>query len=152
MEFMENVKNVVTDTAQTVVKKTGELLEASKIKYSIFDLKSDIKKLYAQIGEMYYQNKKSGEQDENSMQELCDLIDAKYAQIDALNAKLEDVKNQAKCPACGRICDAELNYCPFCGAEMTVNVTPDVVVAESPETEAVNSEDKPEENKDKAEA
>ncbi len=130
MDFMENMKNVVADTAQTVAKKTGELIESSKIKYAIFDLKTDIKKLFSQIGETYYKNQKNGVQEEETLQELCDLIEAKYAKIETLTAKLEDVKNEAKCPTCGRICDAELNYCPFCGAEMAVKVEPDVVVAE----------------------
>ena len=34
MDFLENVKSVVSDGARAVAKKSGELVEASKIQYA----------------------------------------------------------------------------------------------------------------------
>ena len=38
MDFLENVKSVVSDTAQTVIKKSGEFIETSKVQDAVFDL------------------------------------------------------------------------------------------------------------------
>ena len=37
MDFLENVMSAVGSAAQTVVKKSGEVVEYSKLKYSMFD-------------------------------------------------------------------------------------------------------------------
>ena len=42
--FLENVMSAVGSAAQTVVKKSGEVVEYSKLKYSMFDLSNSIKK------------------------------------------------------------------------------------------------------------
>ena len=49
MDFLENVMSAVGSAAQTVVKKSGEVVEYSKLKYSMFDLSNSIKNLYSQI-------------------------------------------------------------------------------------------------------
>ena len=54
MDFLENVMSAVGSAAQTVVKKSGEVVEYSKLKYSMFDLSNSIKNLYSQIGEAVY--------------------------------------------------------------------------------------------------
>ena len=43
MDFLENVMSAVGSAAQTVVKKSGEVVEYSKLKYSMFDLSNSIK-------------------------------------------------------------------------------------------------------------
>ena len=47
MDFLENVMSAVGSAAQTVVKKSGEVVEYSKLKYSMFDLSNSIKNLYS---------------------------------------------------------------------------------------------------------
>ena len=87
MDFMENLKKAVTDTAQTAVKKTEKFVEDSKTKYSIYDLKNDIEKLYTEIGNEVYRSYKA---DEN----ISEFIESKCAEIDSLNEKIEELKNK----------------------------------------------------------
>lgn len=87
MDFMENLKKAVTDTAQTAVKKTGKFVEDSKTKYSIYDLKNDIEKIYKEIGSEVYRSYKA---DEN----ISEFIESKCAEIDSLNEKIEELKNK----------------------------------------------------------
>ena len=87
MDFMENLKKAVTDTAQTAVKKTEKFVEDSKTKYSIYDLKNDIEKIYTEIGSEVYRSYKA---DEN----ISDFIESKCAEIDSLNEKIEELKNK----------------------------------------------------------
>lgn len=87
MDFIENLKKAVTDTAQTAVKKTGKFVEDSKTKYSIYDLKNDIEKIYTEIGSEVYRSYKA---DEN----ISEFIESKCAEIDSLNEKIEELKNK----------------------------------------------------------
>ncbi len=124
MDFLENVKKVVTETAQTVAKKSGEVIESSKIQYAIFDLKNDIKKLYDELGRLTYFAVKHNEDNADEIQLKCDIIEEKLARIEALKNRTGEVT--AKCPTCGRKSDADGKYCPTCGADMTVDVEIDI--------------------------
>ena len=77
MKFLENLKKAAEKTANTVVKKTGEIVEDSKTKYSIFDLNNDIEKVYTEIGKEIYAGYK-------------EAIDKLNAEIEELKRKLED--------------------------------------------------------------
>ncbi len=87
MDFMENLKKAAADTAQTVAKKTGRFVENSKTKYSIFDLKNEIEKIYTEIGGQVYKSYKS---DEN----IAEYIENKCAEIDLLNRKIEELQGK----------------------------------------------------------
>ena len=126
MDFVENVKTAVTNTAQTVVKKSNELVELSKQKYAVYDLKNDIKKLYAEIGQLIYEGLHNGEEMSEEVRIKCEIIDAKKAKISALEAMMNHAEGRATCPSCGQDCRADVNFCPHCGAHMTVEVHAEV--------------------------
>lgn len=124
MDFLENLKNVVTETTQTVVKKSGEFVDASKTKYAIFDLNNDIKKLYSEIGKLTYLSVEKEEDHTDSIKMKCEIISAKLARIDALKNSTKE--GSFKCPFCGKPSDSSMNFCPSCGADMTVEVDGEV--------------------------
>lgn len=117
MDFIENVKTVVSDTAQTVVKKSGELVEASKIKYAIYDLNNEVNKLYAEIGQMVYKARMNDEEPNGNIEEKFIAIKKKKEEIDRLSGKMSGIKNKITCVVCGRICKADSKFCPYCGEE-----------------------------------
>ena len=124
MDFLESVKNVVTDAAQKVVKKSGEIVEASKVKYTIFELKGDIKKLYEEIGKQTYQTIAEDGDYAEEIKLKCDIITAKLAKIEYL--KTTGVVSGVKCPSCGRAAGFDDENCPSCGADMTEEVQAEV--------------------------
>ncbi len=87
MDFLSNVKKLFADTGKTVAKKTGELVETSKTKYGIYDVKNDIEKVYTEIGREIYAAYK---EDRNA----ADFIEEKCAEIDVLVEKMETLKAQ----------------------------------------------------------
>ncbi len=123
-EILANVKNAVSDTAQTVAKKSGEIWDASKTKYAIFDLNNDIKKLYSEIGKLAYLSVEKDEDHTDSIKMKCEIISAKLARIEAL--KNNGGKGDFKCPICGKPSDSTMSFCPSCGADMTVDVEGEV--------------------------
>ncbi len=87
MKFVENLKKAAENTFHTVTKKTGEFVEDSKTKYSIFDLKNEIEKLYTEMGKEIYLASK---EDRN----VADFIENKCAEIDKLNAEIEELQKK----------------------------------------------------------
>ena len=98
MDFLENVMSAVGSAAQTVVKKSGEVVEYSKLKYSMFDLSNSIKNLYSQIGEA-----------------LNDMLEE-------LDDQLGGYKAIVKCPKCGKGVKDHCSYCPYCGEKLSEDV------------------------------
>ncbi len=120
-ETAQTVAEKSTDLAHAVVRKSGDIVEISKIKYGIFDLKKDVKKLYTQIGqEVYEQLEPGGFPEEIRMK--FEILDAKLAKIEALQEKAKNLSDAFACPECGRECGDEDEVCPYCGAELTVSM------------------------------
>lgn len=84
MEYWENIKKTTVDMSYKVVKRTEEIVETSKIKYRIHDVKNQIEKLYAQIGKEVYEAYAYG-------REVSGLVEDKCREIDSLNEKLDDL-------------------------------------------------------------
>lgn len=128
MEFFDQVKNKTVDAAQVVAQKSGELVEISKIKYAIFDLSNDIKKLYSEIGKLVYAEVADTNEYSEGVLMKCEIIRAKKAKIAALKAKADRVKRGSTytCPDCGRECGEAESGCPYCGSDMTVEVVGEV--------------------------
>lgn len=124
MDFMEEVKETMESVAQTVVKKSSELMETAKLKYSIFDLRSDIKKLYNEIGVLTYGSIENNEDNAEDIKMKCSIIKAKYARIEALEKNGEDA--EFACPVCGKPNDISNTHCSSCGANMTIDAVAEV--------------------------
>jgi len=115
MDF-NDVKKVVGDTAQKVVKKSGEAVEYGKLKYKIYDLQNDINKIFTQIGQDVYEGYK-GDYVNDDIPNKCTLIDEKKAGIEELEEKLRELKNTKKCE-CGKVTSKENSFCPACGVSI----------------------------------
>ena len=113
MDF-NDVKKVVSDTAQKVVQKSGEAVEFGKIKYKIYDLQNENNKLFTQIGQDVYESYKC-DVSAADIADKCDIIDEKKAEIEDLQAKLVELKNSKKCLGCDKMAKKEDAFCPSCG-------------------------------------
>ncbi len=89
MKFFENAKIAAEKTFNTVAKKTGELVEDSKTKYSIFDLNNEIEKIYTEIGKEIYAAYKDDRNAAEFIEEKCKKIDEIQASIEVLRNKLD---------------------------------------------------------------
>ncbi len=89
MKFFENAKIAAEKTFNTVAKKTGEIVEDSKTKYSIFDLNNNIEKIYAEMGKEIYAAYKEDRNAAEFIEEKCRTIDGLQAEIDELRSKLD---------------------------------------------------------------
>ena len=89
MNFFEILKKAAGNTFNTVAKKTGEIVEDSKTKYSIFDLKNEIEKVYTEIGKEIYAGYKEDRNVADFIEEKCGVIDGFNEKIQELQQKLD---------------------------------------------------------------
>lgn len=135
MDFLENVKRALNDTVKTVSKASGDAVEKVKIKYSIYDMNSEIKSLLGEIGLEIYESYKNGTAELNdTVLEKCREIDSKNERIEAAEAELDNKKNVTNCPECGEkiVKGANVLFCSKCGSKLnesedgvTVTITED---------------------------
>ena len=105
--------------ADVASQKTNEMVELSKLKYSIKQTQWDIEKAYSKLGAFVYESKKSNE-------DFSDLINLAVGEIDLLGEKLDELENQllackkvSKCSSCGKENAKEAAFCQRCGGIIT---------------------------------
>ncbi len=118
MDLLENVMNAVGSAAQNVVKKSGEVVGYSKLKYTIYDVKNSIKDLEAEIGKAVYKSYKDETPLNETVKEKCEEIDKLSEQLKEYNEQLENFKSVIKCPSCGKSVKDSCSYCPSCGTKL----------------------------------
>ena len=132
IDFKENfeiVKKFVSEKAERVGKKTGEVVETvaqkaeqtvevQKIKNQIRVMEKNNERDYAHIGKMVYNRFKKDEVSDEAFKELCENIAARDASIDKLRNEIAEVKGLDVCSQCGEHVEPRVSYCPKCGAKV----------------------------------
>ena len=120
-EHANKAKDSAVQVTKTVIEKTNNIVNQTKLKFSISETKSKIKDIYTEIGKSVYENYKS----------TGEVID--------------DMEENVKCPKCGAYNHSDDVYCSKCG-ERIYNVNSDdtdsydddevvIINAKKPETE-----------------
>ena len=91
MAFLDQLKEKVSDLAQAGVAKSKQLAEIAKLKAANMSEQDTIRKAYIEIGRLYYAEK--GSTSEGGYAAACEKITAAKANIDANNARIEDLKD-----------------------------------------------------------
>ena len=130
---------------KTVIEKTNNIVNQTKLKFSISETKSKIKDIYTEIGKSVYENYKSTGEVIDDMEEKFAKIDAMTEEVNELKEQLYQLKENVKCPKCGAYNHSDDVYCSKCG-ERIYNVNSDdtdsydddevvIINAKKPETE-----------------
>ncbi len=93
MSFLKNLQDKAVSTAKVVGNKSQEMVEIGKLKLHITQLEGDIKKLKLDMGELVYDAfSKDTEFPAEEVTKLGGEISAKYAEIEATKAKMQEVQ------------------------------------------------------------
>ncbi len=114
---MDRLFSDIKNTARSAVKKSGELLELTKLKMAAADTKSEVQTKFAELGKIVYEAKKNGGEHLDDMESVTQQIDELYEQLSEQEAKIVELKKQKLCTACGNACDTGAAYCSNCGAK-----------------------------------
>ncbi|MBU5486545.1 hypothetical protein KQI86_19865 [Clostridium sp. MSJ-11] len=92
---LSKIAKTVGDGAATVAKKSGEIVETSKLNLNISSEKNNIEKLYKEIGETIFQKYKNGAMIDVDLEEACKSIEESNKNIEKIKEKIEEIKNKA---------------------------------------------------------
>lgn len=102
-EFLDDLGRMISDGAQVVAKKTGEVVEVvakkteqtieiQKIKSKIRTMKKNNDRDYKDIGKMIYERFQKGEEVEEQFAELCEAIAEREEAIGKYKQDIADLK------------------------------------------------------------
>lgn len=101
--------------ADAAGKKTGELVELSKLKLATGQLRSQIKEKEGDLGNAVYHMYKEGYQNPEFVDAVVAQIDQLTEQLASLEEKIARLKKTVKCPCCGASNPIQSSYCGQCG-------------------------------------
>ncbi|MGN1131701.1 MAG: hypothetical protein ACI4RL_02255, partial [Ruminococcus sp.] len=113
-DVMVNVKSA----ASTVSKKTNNIVDYSKLKFTASGLSNEIRKKYQTLGEEVYACSKIGVEDSRSIELLIQEIDELKAQLQTTNEYITAARHKVICPKCKAELDKDCLFCSQCGAKI----------------------------------
>ena len=88
----DDLREKVTDLAQSGVAKSKQLAEIAKLKTSNMGEEDTIKKAYLEIGKLYYAER--GMAPDGAYMALCEKITAAKTNIEANNARIAELREK----------------------------------------------------------
>ena len=113
-----DIKNKVAETAKSAIKKSNEIVEITKLNFTIGDLQGQIDKMLKDIGKMIYDAYTEGDVFSEEITAKCEEIDKKSEEIAELKKKLQELKNIKICPNCNKENEADASFCSKCGNQI----------------------------------
>ncbi len=110
-------KDEATKLGKQVYEKTNTAIGKAKISFAIGETDSKIKEIYAQIGNLIYEEYCKGNVLE-AVKDSCEKIDELVKEKEELRDKLAELRETVKCSECGKSNEADAAYCTKCGAKV----------------------------------
>lgn len=120
MAFLENLGKKVGEAAQAAAKKSGELVEVTKLNVNINTEEDKIQKLYTQIGKTVFEKYAASGEAIDEIREACEAITVHEQNIRGIREKIAEVKGTKQCVGCGAEMEKTQVFCSKCGAKNEV--------------------------------
>lgn len=124
MSVLENLTKKVAETAKAAAKKSGDIVEVTKLSVSISTEEDKVEKEYANIGKIVYQSLENDTDVEEAVKECCERIKNYLKNIEGIKQKIQELKNVKTCANCKAELDMEVAYCPKCGTKQEIPQAP----------------------------
>ena len=112
MAFFENLGKKVGEAASIAAKKSGEVVEITKLSMNIAGEEDKVKTAYTEIGKRVYEITNSGtEVKPADYQSLVEQISVGKEAIKELKEKILLVKNLKHCTGCGVELEKSVAFC-----------------------------------------
>lgn len=115
MSNFENFTKRVAETAKAAVRKSGDIVEVTKLNLNIGTEEDKIKKLYVDMGRMVYELYLNGDEVSSVLVDNCEKVGNHEKAIQELRQKILQLKNMKACQECGSEIEMDFEYCPRCG-------------------------------------
>lgn len=121
---MSALDDIIVNTksaAETIGKKTGEIIDSAKLRLQIADIKKDLSKAYEELGIVAFNLCGIGTLKDDNLEEHCLKIKELLSQLESAQ-KLKESKNVTEivCPLCKEKYTTEVTYCSKCGSRINI--------------------------------
>jgi ribosomal protein L40E len=130
MAIFDNLGKKAATFAQNAAKKSGELVEATKLNLSIKAEEDKIDNNYFEIGKLVFQDYLENKELKPEVLAHCENIKASNETIAELKEKIMEVKNVKICSQCGAELEKSTQFCSGCGAKQEIPQTKEAVELE----------------------
>ncbi|HHW48018.1 MAG TPA: zinc-ribbon domain-containing protein [Clostridiaceae bacterium] len=135
MSVLEKFSRKITETAKAAAKKSGDLVEVTKLNMSISAEEDKIKKTFAEIGKLVYERYNKGESVPEGIEGFCEKIKGYEENIKEMKEKIYTLKNIKICPSCNAELEINANFCSKCGMKQEKEKTEEEQEEEAPTNE-----------------
>ncbi|MCI8593325.1 MAG: zinc ribbon domain-containing protein [Lachnospiraceae bacterium] len=140
-ELLENVGKNISETAETLGKRTERVVEIQKLKNQIRTANREIAQNYEELGEMLYRKHQAGETMDSQITAICEDITELKAEIASYKDEISKYRGESVCPECGAAVPDEAAFCMKCGTRMPVREVEFEEEGAEADSEAAENED-----------
>ncbi len=122
MSLFDNLLENSARVADKVAKVTGEYIDKGKGKLNELSLENELSKAHKQLGALVYALHKSGENNDELVNQYIEEIAKIEKQLEELKAEKEvidvepsEIKDVKYCQNCGKDVDSDDAFCKYCG-------------------------------------
>lgn len=118
MAMFEDVLSRAKSMAQSAGKKTEELVELTKTKVQIGDLRREISSLYEGLGRLVYDSRHSEESVDELVDACVEQLDEQLKELARLEERVMESKSVIRCDSCGSFNAQDASFCNQCGKKL----------------------------------
>jgi len=93
-DFFDDLGKRITETADEVVKRTGEVLEVQKIRSQIRTLTRSSERDFLDMGKIIYEKFRDGEMVDDAFIGFCEEIERRDEKIEEYEAEITRIKEE----------------------------------------------------------
>lgn len=138
-EILDDVVVNAKTAASAVSKKAAFVYDASKHKITAAEMRGEINKKLKELGKYTYKARVYNMDMDEQINDVIAEIKELKENLDIINAHLDEITNQKKCPQCEAKIPKNSLYCNICGTkleEAEEDVSADDTADEAPAEEA----------------
>ncbi|CAI6054616.1 zinc ribbon domain-containing protein [Cohnella sp. JJ-181] len=116
MSFFKKLTETVSKGVSTATEKAQQTVEITKLHSQIAGKRKEIERQYNEIGEAVYKAFVDGDLSKAEVEVIpaCQLIADKGREIDVLEDRIRELRNEKECE-CGQRVPFQTRFCPACG-------------------------------------
>ena len=100
-DLFGSIKQTITETAGAVGKKTEEFVETQKMRNKVRTLQREIRKKYADVGEIVYKRYVDGDTMDEELTGHCEVVMGLQKELAECKESMAAKQGKNVCPACG---------------------------------------------------
>ena len=93
-EVLDDIGRVISGAADTVSRKTGEIVELTRLKNQIYNLEREMKRDYEDLGKMIYEQYLETGMVDEALRPVCQGITKKQDLVKECEGEIEGLKKE----------------------------------------------------------